>query len=101
MDFDNENASVETQVSAIGGNYSLSLMYAGGFGGTATAEVFVNGESAGTIEVNPTDNRDAFALTEGLSVNLAAGTNTVKVVLKMSAGNGNFDLSALRITDEA
>lgn len=101
VDFDNENAYVETQVSALGGNYSLSLMYAGGFSGTATVEVFVNGESAGTIEVNPTDNRDAFALTEGLSVNLAAGTNTVKVVLKTSAGNGNFDLSALRITDEA
>ena len=98
VDFNNADASVEIGFNSFGGNYNLSLMYAGDFSETATVEVFVNGESAGTMNVTPAANRDDFILSDNLAVALVAGHNTVKVVLK-TAGNGNFDLSAIRFSE--
>ncbi|MCM1237747.1 MAG: InlB B-repeat-containing protein [Ruminococcus flavefaciens] len=105
VDFNNVTNAVEFEVSVRqAGNFNLELMYAGDFVSTgpdskATVEIYVNGEKTGTLNVARTENRDKFVLSEAAAIALVAGGNTVKIVLSTPLESGNFDLSAIRITE--
>lgn len=103
IDLDRAGSSVEITVNvAAEGDYDLSLLYAANMSAGKKVEIYVNGSTtaAGSITVAAGSNRDAYTYTDGATIHLVAGANTIRIVLTEASG-GNLDLSAIRLSPAA
>ncbi len=100
VDFDRAGSYVEITLDvATEGDYDLSLLYAANMTAEKVVEIYLNGvdTAAGTITVAAGSSRDQYGYSGNATVHLNAGSNTIRIVLT-EASEGNFDLSAIRIS---
>lgn len=100
VDFDRAGSYVEITVDvAAEGDYDLSLLYAANMAAGKVVEIYLNGAdtAAGMITVAAGSSRDQYGYSDNATVHLVAGSNTIRIVLT-EASEGNFDLSAIRIS---
>jgi hypothetical protein len=90
------NAQVAFSVTAAStGSHSLNLRYANGTGAAKTLTLYVDGVSAGQINLPATANWDTWA-TQTSTVTLSAGAHTVAYKFT-AADSGNVNLDALDV----
>ncbi|WP_339075500.1 cellulose binding domain-containing protein [Teredinibacter turnerae] len=89
-----ENAAgkgIEWSVAAQGGSYQMQWRYANGSSANRPGDVFVNGALQTSSAFGSTGDWTTWADSSAVSINLAAGINTIRLQASSSEGLANID----------